>query len=143
MKVRRLFIWATCLPLIAASGCGPKHAPVKIDVVIPTQGGAPEIQPSSVLAEKGATLTFRVPGDPSDITLEVQFLKNGVAEKVCRPETTTTTTTTLTGPSPLKCQLTTTGDFDLVINEVTSDGKRKIPSPVVKAYIRPCKGCST
>jgi hypothetical protein len=138
MKVRRLFVWAICLPLIAASGCGPKHAPVNISLLIPSQGGAPQTQASSVLAEKGATLTFQLPGNPQDITLEVQFLKNGVAEKVCSQETTTT----LTGLSPLPCQLTTTGDFDIVINEITSDGKRKVPRPAVKAYIRPCKGCT-
>lgn len=139
MKVRRLFISAICLPLIATSGCGPKHAPVSVTVLVPSQDGAPAlIEPSSVLAEKGATLTFTMAdGSPSDTTLEVQFLKNGVAKKVCRQGTTTT----LTGPSPLSCTLKLTGDFDIVILETS--GKRHLSRRGVKAYIRPCTGCTT
>ena len=140
MEVRRLIVSALCLLLLAASGCGPKHVPVNITVRIPGQPGAPpHTEASSVLAEKGATLTFEAdPGSPSDTILEVQFLENGVAKAVCSEEGTTTT---LTGPSPLKCRLITNGDFDIVISE-NSGGKRHVPRPPIKAYIRPCKGCS-
>lgn len=139
MKVRRLFVSAICLSLIAALGCGPKHVPVPMTVLVPSQDGAPaQTESSSVLAEKGATLTFEAaPGSPSDTTFEVQFLKNGVAKQVCSGEKGTT----LEGPSGLQCKLTTTGDFDIVIYE-TSGGRRHVAHPAVKAYIRPCKGCT-
>jgi hypothetical protein len=137
MKMRRLLISALCLALIAASGCGPKHTAVSIAVIIPSPDGTPYTQASSVLAEKGATLTFEAaPGSPSDTTLEVQFLKNGVAAKVCSEPMP------LTGPSPLTCHLISTGDFIISINE-TSHGKQHRQPTEVNAYIRPCKGCRT
>ena len=139
MKVRRLFLLTLCLPLIAASGCGPQHAPVSIDLLIPQAGAPPLTQASSVLAEKGATLTFKAPGSPAGTTLEVQFLRNGVAVEECKGQNSTT----LTGAPPLQCTLTTTGDFDIAVTEIAPDGHRKPRSPVVKAYIRPCKGCTT
>jgi hypothetical protein len=133
-----LSVSAMCLTLMAVAGCGPRHAPVSITVVIPAQADAPpQIEASSLLAEKGATLTFEAAeGSPPDTTLEVQFLKNGVAAQVCREGIT------LAGHSPLKCTLIGTGDFNVAVFE-TYDGKRHIPRPQVKAYIRPCKGCST
>lgn len=138
MKVKRLFVSGMCLTLIGASGCGPGHAPVSITVVVPAQAGAPpQIEAASLLAEKGATLTFEeAEGSPPDTTLEVQFLKNGVATQVCREGIT------LTGHSPLKCTLNGTGDFNIAVFE-TYDGKHRVPRPQVKAYIRPCKGCTT
>lgn len=139
MEVRRLSVSALCLLLLAASGCGPKHVPVNITVLIPSQAGAPPYtKASSVLAEKGATLTFEAdPGSPSDTILDVQFLEKGVPQTECVNETTTT----LEGPSPLTCQLRTTGDFDIIISE-NSPGRRRARRPPIKAYIRPCKGCS-
>lgn len=137
MNVRKLVVLATSLPLLAVTGCGPTHAPVSITVMIPSQADAPpHAEAASVLAEKGATLTFEAaPGSPSDTTLEIQFLKNGTATRVC------TEGTTLTGQSPVTCHLTATGDFDIAIFE-NYQGRRHVPRPQVKAYIRPCKGCS-
>jgi hypothetical protein len=140
MKVQRLLVSAVSLSLIAALGCGPKHVPVPITVLVPSQDQTPaHTESSSVLAEKKAVLTFEAaPGSPSNTTLEVQFLKNNVARKVCSEETGTT----LKGPSPLTCHLITSGDFDITIDEI-SGGGQPVRKPKMKAYIRPCKGCST
>jgi hypothetical protein len=137
MKVRRLLVSAMCLTLPAALGCGPRHAPVSITVVVPSQAEAPpQVEASSLLAEKGATLTFEAAREsPPDTLLEVRFLRNGVATQVCREGIT------LTGPSPLTCHAIATGDFEVAITEI-HEGKRH-PRPHMMAYIRPCKGCST
>lgn len=137
IKVRRLFVLAIGMPLLAVSGCGPKHMPVSVSVLVPPDATQEHIESSSVLAEKGATLTFEAtPESPSETTLEIQFLRNGVAARVCSEGTT------LTGPSPLTCHPMVTGDFDIAIFE-NQPGKRRLPKPQIKAYIRPCKGCTT
>jgi len=138
MNVRRLFVSAIGLPLLAALGCGPKHTPVSMTVVVPSQAGAPpQTEASSVLVEKGAALIFEAaPGSPPDTTLEVQFLKHGVVKDVCAEGAT------LEHQGSVTCHPKITGDFDISITE-TSGGKRHAPQPEVKAYIRPCTGCTS
>ncbi|HTV07211.1 MAG TPA: hypothetical protein VME86_17710 [Acidobacteriaceae bacterium] len=138
MKAPRPLISAICLLLVAASGCAPKHVPVSVVVLIPQQEGQPpHAQTESVFAEKGGTLTFKAEeGSPQDTTIEVQFLKNNVPVQVCSEGKI------LKGPSPLTCHVAVgNGDYDIAVQE-TSEGRRHPRRPLIRAYIRPCKGCS-
>jgi hypothetical protein len=139
MKARNLIVPVTCLLLIGAAGCGHKHKPVNLTVLVPSQGGAkPVIEEPSVLAEKRSILTFELPPDSAPgATLEIQFLnQKGAPVLACDQGIL------LKGPSPLQCKLKTEGDFTIAIS-VTAPGEHR-PQTVdqVDAYIRPCKACS-
>lgn len=131
MKKQSPIVWMICLSLL--TGCAPKHVPVSGVVLVPVS----DTDQPSVYAEKGGTLTFESEESTSaDATLEVQFLQDNVPVQVCGEGET------LMGKSPLMCHIVVAnGDYNIAVQE-TSHGKPHPPRPAVKAYIRPCKGCS-